>query len=182
MSISMTQWLQRQAAVRDGHNRIALALGHADEAVTALSVCGRPDKVEPFADARANGPRVAPHRDSGQRFPGIPVADHADDGFGRRGHVPEVRPVVGGDLASLTVLGAALAFRHFEMRAEHVDAREVIVTDRRHTQATPQTAETYERLQKTLPGIAEHSVVVMGGFIGSTESGVTTTGRPRRLL
>src|SRR5207249_5921070 len=50
-------WL---VAVRGGHDRIALALGHADKPVTALGVRGGPNKVEPFADARADGPRVAP--------------------------------------------------------------------------------------------------------------------------
>ena len=30
-----------------------------------------------------------------------------------------------------------LAFRHFGMDAEHLDSRDVIVTDRRHTQAAP---------------------------------------------
>jgi len=68
-----------------------------------------------------------------------------------------------------------LAFRHFGMPAEHVDSRRVIITDRRHTQAAPVYAETYGRLAKTLPGLAERNVVVMGGFIGSTEDGVTTT-------
>ena len=68
-----------------------------------------------------------------------------------------------------------LAFRHFGMPAEHVDSRRVIITDRRHTQAAPVYAETYGRLAKALPGLAERNVVVMGGFIGSTEDGVTTT-------
>jgi aspartate kinase len=67
------------------------------------------------------------------------------------------------------------AFRHFGVPAEHVDARDVIVTDRRHTHAAPLFPETYARLSATLPPIAAHSVVVMGGFIGSTEDGVTTT-------
>ena len=31
-----------------------------------------------------------------------------------------------------------LAFRHFGMNAVHVDSRDVIVTDKRHTQAAPQ--------------------------------------------
>jgi aspartate kinase len=61
------------------------------------------------------------------------------------------------------------------MKAEHVDSRDVLITDRRHTQAAPNFPETYARLAKTLPRIAQHSVVVMGGFIGSTEDGVTTT-------
>jgi aspartate kinase len=69
----------------------------------------------------------------------------------------------------------ALAFRHFGMKAEHLDSRRVIVTDKRHTQAAPNFPETYARLAATLPPMARESVVVMGGFIGSTEDGVTTT-------
>jgi aspartate kinase len=68
-----------------------------------------------------------------------------------------------------------LAFRHFGMAAEHLDSRKVIVTDRRHTQAAPLYAETYRRLMETIPPMAKDSVVVMGGFIGSSEDGVTTT-------
>jgi aspartate kinase len=68
-----------------------------------------------------------------------------------------------------------LAFRHFGMKTEHVDSRDVLVTDRRHTQAAPNFPETYARLKKAIPPVAEHSVVVMGGFIASTEDGVTTT-------
>ena len=68
-----------------------------------------------------------------------------------------------------------LAFRHFGMKTEHVDSRDVLVTDRRHTQAAPNFPETYARLKKTIPPVAADSVVVMGGFIASTEDGVTTT-------
>ncbi len=68
-----------------------------------------------------------------------------------------------------------LAFRHFGMETAHVDSRRVIVTDRRHTQALPLFAETYSRLEKTIPPLAASQVVVLGGFIGSTEDGVTTT-------
>ena len=68
-----------------------------------------------------------------------------------------------------------LGFRRFGMLAEHVDSREVIQTDRRHTHAAPNFPETYKRLAGTLPPIAANCVVVMGGFIGSTEDGVTTT-------
>ncbi len=68
-----------------------------------------------------------------------------------------------------------LAFRHFGMKTEHVDSRRVIITDRRHTQAAPNYPETYARLQATVVPLAERGVVVMGGFIGSTEGGVTTT-------
>jgi aspartate kinase len=68
-----------------------------------------------------------------------------------------------------------LAFRHFGMKAEHVDSRDVVITDQRHTQAAPNFPETYVRLSKAIPPLAAHSVVVMGGFIGSTPRGVTTT-------
>src|SRR6516164_6728758 len=75
----------------------------------------------------------------------------------------------------LSSLNVTLAFRHFGMKAEHVDSRDVVITDRRHTQAAPNFPETYARLSKKLPSLTEHAVVVMGGFIGSTEDGVTTT-------
>ncbi|HJT88595.1 MAG TPA: lysine-sensitive aspartokinase 3 [Bryobacteraceae bacterium] len=68
-----------------------------------------------------------------------------------------------------------LAFQHFGMNAVHLDSRRVIVTDRRHTQAAPHYAETYGRLAATVPAMARDAIVVMGGFIGSTEDGVTTT-------
>jgi aspartate kinase len=68
-----------------------------------------------------------------------------------------------------------LAFRHFGMQAAHVDSRRVIVTDKRHTQAAPDFPRTYARLASTIPPLTEAGVVVMGGFIGATQEGVTTT-------
>ncbi len=68
-----------------------------------------------------------------------------------------------------------LAFRHFGMPAAHLDSRRVILTDKRHTQAAPNFPETYKRLVATVPPLAKDAVVVMGGFIGSTQDGVTTT-------
>jgi len=68
-----------------------------------------------------------------------------------------------------------LAFRHYGMTAAHLDSRRVIVTDRRHTQAAPLYEYTYARLAATVPTLAHGGVVVMGGFIGATEEGVTTT-------
>ena len=72
-----------------------------------------------------------------------------------------------------------LAFRHFGMDTAHLDSRQVIVTDRRHTQAAPLFAETYARLAAIVPALADNKakskIVVMGGFIAATEDGVTTT-------
>ena len=78
----------------------------------------------------------------------------------------------GERLSSVVV---TLAFKYFGMPAVHLDSRRVIVTDRRHTQAAPIFPETYARLAAIVPPLSEQGVVVMGGFISSTEDGVTTT-------
>jgi aspartate kinase len=69
----------------------------------------------------------------------------------------------------------AIAFRNFGIDAVHVDSREVIKTDARHTQAAPLYEPTYARLAELVRPLAERQTVVMGGFIGSTLEGVTTT-------
>jgi aspartate kinase len=69
----------------------------------------------------------------------------------------------------------AAAFNKLGLPAVHVDARQVIVTDKRHTQAAPIYSETYSRLSREVPALATQRVVVMGGFVASTEDGVTST-------
>jgi len=69
----------------------------------------------------------------------------------------------------------ALGFEFYGVPSVHLDSRRVIVTDHRHTQAAPLFPETYRRLATVVPPLAQEKVVVMGGFIGATEEGVTTT-------
>ena len=70
----------------------------------------------------------------------------------------------------------AAAFRFFGMAGHYADSREVIVTDRRHTQAAPLYPRTYAKLAAQIKPLAESGkIVVMGGFIGSTQDGFTTT-------
>jgi aspartate kinase len=57
----------------------------------------------------------------------------------------------------------------------HLDARQMILTDDQHTHAAPLYWETYAKLRRVVPGLAKDGVVVMGGFIGSSENGATTT-------
>ncbi len=58
----------------------------------------------------------------------------------------------------------------------HVDARRCIVTDAQHMRAIPDDARIEEQLRKlVLPHTDAARTVVLGGFIGSTEAGVTTT-------
>ncbi len=62
------------------------------------------------------------------------------------------------------------------LKAVHVDARQSIVTDAQYGKAIPQDTLIEQRLkQNVIPLLAEGRVPVMGGFIGSTEQGVTTT-------
>lgn len=70
----------------------------------------------------------------------------------------------------------AAAFRGRGMKAAHVDAREVVVTDSQFQKATPLAALIEKRAEKILrPLVSEGKVPVMGGFIASNEAGVTTT-------
>ncbi|MGA9040428.1 MAG: lysine-sensitive aspartokinase 3 [Terriglobales bacterium] len=57
-----------------------------------------------------------------------------------------------------------------------VDAREVLLTDNSHTRATPLFEETNLRLRAVVrPLLDAGRVPVMGGFVGATKTGVTTT-------
>ena len=76
----------------------------------------------------------------------------------------------GERLSSLIV---AAHFVHCGLDAAHLDARDYIVTDSRHTQAAPLFAKTNARLQQL--NTPANNIRVMGGFIGSTEDGVTST-------
>jgi aspartate kinase len=79
-----------------------------------------------------------------------------------------------GERASSRMI--AEAFARFGLKSVHIDARQCIVTDAQHGKAIPQDHLIEQRLQQHVaPHLAEGRVPVMGGFIGSTEQGVTTT-------
>jgi aspartate kinase len=89
---------------------------------------------------------------------------------------PEAIDTVGavGELASSRLVTAALEAAG--LPSIWIDAREVIITDEEHTRAVPQVAETNAALQRVLTGpLAAGQVPVMGGFVGATRRGVTTT-------
>jgi aspartate kinase len=69
----------------------------------------------------------------------------------------------------------AAYFRHVGIATAHLDSRRVIVTDGRHMQAAPLFPESNAKLAAVIPPLAAKQVVVMGGFIGETEKGLTTT-------
>jgi aspartate kinase len=79
----------------------------------------------------------------------------------------------GERLSSIIVSGA---FSNLDIPALHYDARGLIKTDSRHTQAAPLLSESYRRLHEALVDTCERGTVpVMGGFIASTMENVTTT-------
>ncbi len=67
-------------------------------------------------------------------------------------------------------------FRKCGLEAQYVDARDVMVTDDKYMEAEPQTEAIAERARELVhPLVQQGRVPVMGGFIGSTSGGITTT-------
>jgi len=79
-----------------------------------------------------------------------------------------------GEIVSSRIVAAALAARG--LQGAWVDARRVVVTNGDHTAAVPQFPETTAALEATVrPLLAAGHVPVLGGFVGATTGGVTTT-------
>ena len=79
-----------------------------------------------------------------------------------------------GELLSSRIVAAALT--QAGVPAEWVDARQAIVTNDDHTCAVPLTRETNAALRAAVrPVIDSRRVPVLGGFVGATPAGVTTT-------
>jgi aspartate kinase len=71
---------------------------------------------------------------------------------------------------------AVAAFRRCGLPAEHVDAREVVITDEAYTRAEPNVDAIGEAAQRLLaPCARQGRIPVIGGFIGATPLGITTT-------
>jgi aspartate kinase len=79
-----------------------------------------------------------------------------------------------GERLSATILAAVL--NESELSAQYVDSRRCIVTNAEHGRAEPLWEQTRERTRAELePLLALSLIPVMGGFIGSTTDGTTTT-------
>jgi aspartate kinase len=79
-----------------------------------------------------------------------------------------------GEMASSRIVAGALA--DHRIPSQWVDARKVLVTDAEHNSAAPDMAGTCERAREWVaPSGAAGVVAVLGGFIGATADGVTTT-------
>lgn len=78
-----------------------------------------------------------------------------------------------GERMSSELLAAAC--NEAQVPAVHLDARKLILTDHKHTNASPLLWESYAKIRRATRWAALTRVAVLGGFIGSTEEGVTTT-------
>ena len=79
-----------------------------------------------------------------------------------------------GELLSAALVHAA--FRRYDLPAELVDARDVMVTDELHTRAIPDLDAITDSARRVIaPMLAHGRVPVVGGFIGRSPAGVTTT-------
>jgi aspartate kinase len=79
-----------------------------------------------------------------------------------------------GELLSSRIVAAALT--HCGLPAEWVDARRAIVTNDDHTRAVPLADETNAALRSSVLAVIDAGrIPVLGGFVGSTVDGHTTT-------
>jgi len=166
--------------------------------VVVSALAGVTDLLVAMADAAEAG-RVQEARESAERIRerhrrlaadlGLPAvaADNIEQvaiGLGRRldamaerrdGRLRRWDEVLAvGELLSSRIV--ASAFGDASGGADWVDARRVMVTDADHTRAQPLMAETRDCLRvRVAPLVAEGRIVVLGGFIGATIDGATTT-------
>jgi len=181
----------RSARARDGRGPavVVSAMSGVTDMLLAIADGAGSDRVAevlPKVDAirerhLATARQLVPGPDCGPLLEQI--GDHCDQLAGivralavLREVSPRTLDVVGsiGELLSSRLIAASLTAAG--VPAEWVDARRVIVTDAEHTRATPLTRETNDALCRTMMPIIEGGrVPVVGGFVGATLDGHTST-------
>jgi aspartate kinase len=79
-----------------------------------------------------------------------------------------------GEILSSRIVAAALTSQGIP--STWVDARQAVVTNGEHISAAPLWPETTAALKKTVdPVLVDRRVPVIGGFVGATKDGITTT-------
>jgi aspartate kinase len=79
-----------------------------------------------------------------------------------------------GEVVSSRIVAAA--FADHELPSRWIDARAVLVTDAEHNGAAPDLQATADRVRAQLaPIVAAGAIPILGGFIGATAGGLTTT-------
>jgi aspartate kinase len=81
-----------------------------------------------------------------------------------------------GELISSAILSLALDRPEEGIEAPWIDCRQVLVTDDSFNRAKPIYEETEPRMRKAfLPHVEAGRVPVVGGYVGATKDGITTT-------
>ena len=136
-------------ALRRRHEDMAALVGRPeDKAVLLADLDGRFDELEAIVHALSVVEEVSPRsRDTIVSF---------------------------GEITSSRIVAAALENAGIPSRS--VDPRTVLVTDSQHGSAQPDLEATDERLRREVaPLLSEGVVPVLGGFVGASPSGLTTT-------
>jgi aspartate kinase len=185
--------------------RVAALVRHARRTappvVVVSALAGATDTLLAAADAAAGGDPSGPaaaldalldrHAEIARRLalPEAAAALLAEFARARReladlleetARAPERRPALRDEIAaygerlSATLLTAVLVGTG--LRARCVDGRRCVVTDDTHGRASPLVTATEQRMRAELQPLLERGFVpVLGGYIGATEAGVTTT-------
>ena len=189
------------AAAVERVTRVVRAHGGPRPVVVVSALAGVTDTLLAAADAAASGDveRIQPQLDAllerhaeiagrlarpdGNRgiqtVLGRARAELADL-LGRVAREPDRRPALRDEIASYGErLSAALltaVLLAADVPARYVDARHCLITDDTHGRATPLVPDTEQRTRAELAPLLDRRLIpVLGGYIGATLEGVTTT-------
>src|SRR5215469_12393907 len=151
----------------------AAAAGNREKALE-LSLAARERHFNTASDLLGTGRFAQIHSELEEEFNGL------DDLLRGVVAVGELTPrttdnIAGfGERVSSKIVTAAFSVRG--LSASHIDSRQCIITDANFTKAVPDFDETNARLRDLVKPALDHKrVPVMGGFIGSTREGISTT-------
>jgi aspartate kinase len=102
---------------------------------------------------------------------------HLAEALSTLGHVtPRSLDAIAAHGEQLSAALVAAYFRTVGIDAEYVDPRTVMTTDDKFMEAEPQTDLIAQHAREILqPMVQKKQVPVMGGFVGATANGITTT-------
>ena len=181
--------IARQARARDGRGPVVVVSAMSGVTDALLQIAASAGAGHPQEALQRVEQLRQRHLDAAQALAGAPaeliaqIGAHCDELSAvvralavLREVSPRTLDVIGamGELLSSRLVTAALL--RAGVPAEWVDARRVIVTDDDHTRAVPRMRETGAALRAAVvPLLDAGRVPVLGGFVGSTADGHTTT-------
>jgi aspartate kinase len=195
-SVEDAKAMLRTAAIVQGRRKRGLAAvvvvsamaKVTDQLLAAAAAAGRGEKAEALAISlrlRMRHIDTAAELLKGDLFTELKASiesefDALDDLLKGISAVGELTPRTSDNVVSfgerLSSRMVAAAFAQAGLNGVHVDARTCIITDDHFGKAAPQQDEIEAKLTElVLPLLEAGKTPVMGGFIGATASGITTT-------